>query len=196
MDELATVPALADYEGGFTRCAVHQQTQRTYAIGSNEGSQALVILDANLQVVATVEGTDVVPDEFDDVYEPIRDVAVHGDQVIVLTSIDHDKSDGLRLLDLDGRFLRNIAAGRFRNPQAVTAAHGRAFVVDDDDGVPDVSLGKLLHVIDIQSGDILHRVRVDLQGEVTAICVDGEQIFIADVDASKVVVLRFAGSEA
>ena len=69
-------------------------------------------------------------------------------------------------------------------------------MVDDDDGVPDVSLGKLLHVIDIQSGDILHRVRVDLQGEVTAICVDGEQIFIADVDASKVAVLRFAGSEA
>ena len=31
MDELVTVPVLADYDAGFTKCAVHQQTQRTYA---------------------------------------------------------------------------------------------------------------------------------------------------------------------
>ena len=42
----------------------------------------------------------------------------------------HPKGPGLRLLDLDGRFLRTIAAGQLRNPQAVAASHGRAFVVD------------------------------------------------------------------
>jgi len=30
MDELATVPALAN-DQGYHRCAVHEQTQRTYA---------------------------------------------------------------------------------------------------------------------------------------------------------------------
>ena len=69
-------------------------------------------------------------------------------------------------------------------------------MVDDDDGVPGVSLGKLLHVIDIQSGDILQRVRVDLQGGIAGIRVDGNEIFIADCNASKVAVLRYAGSEA
>ncbi len=189
MDELATVPVLADYDKGFTRCAVHQQTQRTYAIGNaEEGSQALVLLDANLQVVATVEeiSNDGLP--------TICDVSVHGDQVIVLTNNDHANSSGLRLLDLDGRFLRTIAAGQFRNPQVFTTSHGRAFVVDDDDGVPDVS--KLLHVIDIQSGDILQSVRVDLRDDVSAIRVDGEEIFIADCSDNKVAVLRYAGSEA
>ena len=32
MDELAAVPMLADYRRGCTRCAVHQQTQRTYSV--------------------------------------------------------------------------------------------------------------------------------------------------------------------
>ena len=177
---------------------MHQQTQRTYAIGeADEGTHTLVLLDANLQVVATVETTGDHPestDGHDEDYEPIRDVAVHGDQVIVLTDSVHDKGSGLRLLDLDGRFLRTIAAGQFRNPQAVTASHGTAFVVDDDN-YDDVKPGKVLHVIDIQSGDILQRVRLDLQGCITAICVDGDEIFIADFNAGKVVVLRRAGSE-
>ena len=202
MDELATVPALADYGQGFTRCAVHQQTQRTYALAqADNGNQALVLLDANLQVVATVEAVEANDGD----HRCICDVAVHGDQVVVLTTNDHAKGSGLRLLDLDGRFLRTIAAGRFQNPYAVAASHGRAFVVDDDDDDDkddgddddddDDESGKVLHVIDIQSGDILQAVRLDLQGQVSAIRVDGDEIYIASFDASKVV-LRYAGSEA
>merc|ERR1712194_353487 len=197
MDELATAPVLADYGQGFSRCAVHQQTQRTYAIGNaNGGNQALVLLDANLQAVATVEDTGDVPEDFEDEdYEPIRDVAVHGDQVIVLTTDHHAKGSGLRLLDLDGRYLRTIAAGRFRKPEAVAASHGRAFVVDEDDD-DDYGTGNALYIIDIQSGDILQRLRIDLRDEVAAICVDGDEIFIAGYRTSKVVVLRYVGSEA
>merc|ERR1712194_715396 len=188
---MGTEPVLADYGQGFSGCAVHQQTQRTYAIAkARDGNQALVLLDVNLQVVATVEDTGDVPEDADEFYVPIRDVAVHGDQVIVLTTDHHAKGSGLRLLDLDGRFLRTIAAGRFRKPQAVTASHGRAFVVDDD------GLGKVLHVIDLQSGGFLQSVRFDLQGEVSAIRVDGDDIYIASFDAREVVVLQLAGSEA
>ena len=190
MDALATVPALAVYDRGFTRCAVHQQTQRTYAIGEDEEeNHVLVLLDANLQVVATVEDTGGAPEDDDN--EPLRDVAVHGDQVIVLTSDHHPKGSGLRLLDLDGQLLRTIAAGQFQNPQAVAASRGRAFVVDNDN-----EPGKVLHVIDIQSGDIIQRVRVyPLIGDVTAALVDGNEIFIADHQADRVVVLQFPGSE-
>ena len=153
MDELATVPVLAGCDKGFMRCAVHQETQRTYAIGMDqEGNKALVVLDANLQVVATVP--DVAGDD------PIRDVAVHGDQVIVLAGSSHAKGSGLRLLDLDGRLLRTIAAGQFRHPQAVAASHGRAFVLheavdkdeDDEDDEDEVEPAMVLHVVDIQSG--------------------------------------------
>merc|ERR1712194_708955 len=122
-------------------------------------------------------------------YEPIRDVAVHGDQVIVLSTNSHAKGSGLRLLDLDGRFLRTIATGKFRHPYAVAASHGRAFVVDVDDS------GHVLHVIDLQSGDFLQRVHVDLQDEVSAVRLDGDEIFISSYYPSKVVVLRYAGSE-
>ena len=120
----------------------------------------------------------------------MRDVAVHGDQVIVLTTDHHAEGSGLRLLDLDGRFLRTIAAGQFRNPYAVAASHGRAFVVDDDDS------GKVLHVIDLQSGDFLQSICLDLQGEVSTILVDGDEIYIAGFRAREVVVLQLAGSEA
>ena len=54
---------------------------------------------------------------------------------------------------------------------------------------------KVLFVIDIQSGDILQRIRFDLEGQIGAIRVDGDEIFMAGFIASKVVVLRFAGSE-
>ena len=125
MDELATAPVLADYDRGFSRCAVHQQTQRTYAIGNAEvGNQALVLLDSNLQVVATVEDTGDVLEDFEDSYEPIRDVAVHGDQVIVLASHHHAEGSGLRLLHLDGRFSSHVSSApsrrreQFRNPHS------------------------------------------------------------------------------
>ena len=210
MDELATVPALAAYCDGFKQCAVHQQTQRTYAIGDDEaGNYALFLLDANLQVVATVEDTGGAPEDFDhggdEEYEPIRDVAVHGDQVIVLTTDHHPKGSGLRLLDLDGRFLRTIAAGQLRNPYAVTASHGRAFVIDDgedqddyyDDDNDEGTGLNVLCVIDIQSGDIIQRVRVDLGGGASAMIVDGDEIYIAGFGGNPggVVVLQLAGSE-
>ena len=195
MDELATVPVLAGYGLGFKRCAVHQQTQRTYALGEDEaGSHTLVLFDANLQVIATIVDTGDVPediDEDDDEYEPIRDVAVHGDQVIVLSNGQYAKGSGMQLLDLDGRFLRTIAAGQFRNPEAVAVSHGRAFVVDDDD-----EPGKVLHVIDIQSGDTIQRVRVDFCTAVSAMIVDGDEIYLAGFGAGEVVVLQLAGSDA
>eukprot|EP00964_Phaeocystis_antarctica_P029239 scaffold16485_cov65-Phaeocystis_antarctica.AAC.6 len=170
------------------------RTQRTYAIGEAEGGKhALVILDANLQIIAIVEATGDAPEDIDDDdYEPIQDLAVHGDQVIVLTGKDHDKGSGLQLLNLDGRFLSTIAAGQFRNPQAVAVSHGRAFVVDNSE---DHS-AKVLFVIDVQSGDIWQRVPVDLQGGVSAILVDSDEIYIASGGYNRVVVLRLAGSEA
>ena len=206
MDELATVPALTDYEGGFLQCAVHQQTQRTYAIAGDAGEDihALVLLDANLQFIATVEATGNVQGDFDEQeyeYEPIRDVAVHGDQVIVLTSGHHAKGSGLRLLDLDGQYLRTIAAGQLQNPWVVAASHGRAFVIDDnEEDEDDNGPGKVLLVIDIQSGDIIQRVRVDLGGGslrwASAMLVDGNDIYIGGYGNGGVVVLQLAGSEA
>ena len=68
-------------------------------------------------------------------------------------------------------------------------------VVDDDDDYDGGTRDNMLHVIDIQSGDILQSVRVDLQSDVSEILVDGNEIFIADHQAGKVVVLQFAGSE-
>ena len=70
--------------------------------------------------------------------------------------------------------------------------------VDDDgeDGAP-LLRGKVLHVFDIQSGDILQSVRFDFLGSASAILVDGDEIFITSfIGASTVCVLRFAGSEA
>ncbi len=194
MDELATAPALAEYRRGFSHCAVHQQTQRTYALTRRSPLRsALVLLDSNLRVIATVDTADS--------FYAIYGVAVHGDQVILLTGKGHPKSSGLQLLDLDGRFLRTIAARRFRGPEAVTASHGRVFVVDKDEGDfdfdsdEDVEL-KVLHVIDIQSGDFLQTVRFEMEGVVSAIIVDGDEIYIAGFTAGQIVVLQLAGSEA
>ena len=64
------------------------------------------------------------------------------------------------------------------NPQAVAASHGRAFVIDydhhydhanddDDEGTGE----NILFVIDIQSGDIIQIIHVDLKGEASAILV-------------------------
>ena len=218
MDELATVPALADYGRGFTQIAVHQQTQRTYALGAtrvgvgDDGRRhAVIILDSNLQVVATVEatgGSELINDVVDPqaLNDPIRDVAVYGDQVILLTSGHHPEGSGLRLLDLDGRLLRTIAARQFRDPRALTASHGRVFVVDDyeevrdtvddDDWFQAMHVSKVLHIIDIQSGDILQRVRFRLPGTPSTLLVDGDEIYIASIQADKIIVLGLAGSEA
>ena len=80
---MARVPAFADFGEALFRCAVHQQTQRTYAIGNAEGgNRALVLLDANLQVIATVEATDDAPEQFGEISD-IQDVAVHGDHTVL-----------------------------------------------------------------------------------------------------------------
>ena len=55
---------------------------------------------------------------------------------------------------------------------------------------------KTLHVVDIQSGDILQRKRFMLQGTVSTLLVDGDEIYIASLHADKIIVLPFAGSEA
>ena len=73
-------------------------------------------------------------------------------------------------------------------------------MVDDDGVVPD-RCGKVLFVIDIQSGDIIQRVPLyQIIGRVSAILVDGDKVYIADwgtdFSASKVVVFELAGSEA
>ena len=127
---------------------------------------------------------------------------MHGDQVIVLTGDYHPEGSGLRLLDLDGRYLRTIAAGQFQNPQAVAASDGRAFVIDqegeedeDDEDDEEHGIRQVLLVIDINSGDILQQVRVDLADEVSAVLVNGDEIYIAGFSQMEVVVLPFAGSE-
>jgi len=195
MDELATAPALAEYGRGFGRCAVHQQTQRTFAVAISPGneSNAVTILDSHLQVVATVEAAESTEED-----GPIRDVAVHGDQVIVLTSDVHPKGPGLRLLDLDGRFLRTIAAGQLRHPHAVAASHGRVFVIDEElkeDDEDDEAL--VLHVIEIHSGNIFQTIPLEVRGrDISSMIVDGDEIYIAELDANRVIALRIAGSEA
>ena len=68
---------------------------------------------------------------------------------------------------------------------------------DDDDDDDDESGNRgMLHVIDIQSGDILQSVGFELKGASSAILVDGNNIYIAGFFASEVVVLQLAGSEA
>ena len=217
MDELATAPAVAGYSRGFSRCAVHQQTQRTFALAMTSGDvvcNSVIILDSHLQVVATVEAAASTRLGED----AIRDVAVHGDQVLVLTGDCHREGPGLRLLDLDGRYLRTIAVGQLKNPQAVAASYGRAFAIDqegeEDEEDEEDGIRRALHVmrvIDIQSGDILQQVRVGLVDEVTEVLVDGDEVYIAcfsesdvsesdvgesDASESEIVVLPFAGSEA
>ena len=71
--------------------------------------------------------------------------------------------------------------------------------VDDD---KDEEPSMVLHVVDIQSSDILQSVRLDiLQNGVSGddsvtIIVDGDESYVADFFSSEVVVLRIAGSEA
>ena len=67
---------------------------------------------------------------------------------------------------------------------------------EEDEDNEEAVIRQVLHVIDIHSGDILQQVRFDLVGEITAVLVDGDEIYIAGFGESKVVVLPFAGSEA
>ena len=66
----------------------------------------------------------------------------------------------------------------------------------EDDYEHDWEPGKVLRVIDIQSGIFLQSVPFGSEGDVTAVHVDGDEIYIAGFNAEKVVVLQFAGSEA
>ena len=68
---------------------------------------------------------------------------------------------------------------------------GEEYEDDEEEGIRQV-----LHVIDIDSGDISQQVRVDLADEIPAVLVDGDEIYIACWGESEVVVLPFAGSEA
>ena len=68
--------------------------------------------------------------------------------------------------------------------------------VDDDDWFEAMHVSKVLHVIDIQSGDILQSVRFRLQGTPSTLLVDGDEIYIASIQADKIIVLGLAGSEA
>ena len=72
-------------------------------------------------------------------------------------------------------------------------------MVEDDEDDDDVDMDKpdmkVLHVIDIQSGDILQCVRFEMDGEVCCILADGNEIYIAGFDASRVVVFQLAGVE-
>ena len=68
--------------------------------------------------------------------------------------------------------------------------------VDDDDWFEAMHVSKVLHIIDIQSGDILQRVRFRLPGTPSTLLVDGDEIYIASIQADKIIVLGLAGSEA
>ena len=66
---------------------------------------------------------------------------------------------------------------------------------DDEDDEED-RVRYVLHVIDIHSGDILQQVRFYFGGSISAVLVDGDEIYIASFRAATIVVLPFAGSEA
>ena len=68
---------------------------------------------------------------------------------------------------------------------------------DDEDGEARwrVNQRAVLHVIEIHSGNILQTESLDLSGpDISSIIVDGDEIYIADFNANKVIALRFAGS--
>ena len=55
----------------------------------------------------------------------------------------------------------------------------------------------MLHVIEIHSGNILQTMPLEVSGrDISSIIVDGDEIYIADFNANRVIVLRIAGSEA
>ena len=66
---------------------------------------------------------------------------------------------------------------------------------EEDEEEEEGPIRHVLLVIDIHSGDILQQVRVDLGDEIGGVLVDGDEIYIAGLSESEVVVLPFAGSE-
>ena len=71
-------------------------------------------------------------------------------------------------------------------------------MVDEDEVDDDGEIVRMLYIIDIESGDLLQTVSFELEGEVSAIVVDGDEIYIAGFRSieGQVVVLQLAGSEA
>ena len=68
---------------------------------------------------------------------------------------------------------------------------------EDNEALLRVNQRAVLHVIEIHSGNILQTVPLELSGRsISSIIVDGDEIYIADFNANKVIALRFAGSEA
>ena len=68
---------------------------------------------------------------------------------------------------------------------------------EDDEESSEPLLSAVLHVIEIHSGNILQTESLDLSGpDISSIIVDGDEIYIADFSAAKVIALPFAGSEA
>ena len=120
--------------------------------------------------------------------------------MIILT--DYVEGTGLKLLDLDGRFLRTIAAGQFSYPWAVAVSHGKAFVIDMDEEDKDneepfgePAIGMVLHVIDIQSGVVQQSAYFEYGVEPSAVLVDGDEIYVSSYGSSQVLALQLAGSE-
>ena len=204
MAQLAFAPAYGEYERGFRVAAVHQSTQCIFALaGSERGDgnpEALVKMSSDLQVldvIERVEGDDSMNDS-------IQDIAVCGDEVIMLTGRSYDDGSGLRILDLDGNHQRTLCSNEFRRPWAMAAADGRIHVVDndseanayDDEDHDEGTVDKILHVIDIQAGSTLQKARIiDLPDEVSDMIVDNNLIYISAFHAGVVSVLRFAGCE-
>ena len=68
---------------------------------------------------------------------------------------------------------------------------------EDNEALSRVNQRAVLHVIEIHSGNILQTAPLELSGRsISSIIVDGDEIYIADFNANKVIALRFAGSEA
>ena len=68
-------------------------------------------------------------------------------------------------------------------------------MVDEEVGEDDEDDEALvLHVIEIHSGNILQTMPLEVSGrDISSIIVDGDEIYIADFKANKVIALRFAG---
>ena len=126
---------------------------------------------------------------------------MHGDEVIILT--DYVDGTGLKVLDLDGRFLRTIAFGRLvSHPWAVAVSNGKAFVIgmdeedkDNEEPFGEPPIGMVLHVIDIQSGVVQQSAYFEYGVEPSAVLVDGDHVYVSSYGSSQVLALRLAGSE-
>ena len=185
---------------GPSRIALHEPSQRLYAVADGSDAAAVMILDANLEEeIATVEEVEADHDESEN--GPLVDIAVVEGLVIVLANRNHPEGSGLRLLNLEGE-LQGII--RFDDeelsPQAFAAAQGRAYVIVDCQTDANSTEDKtFLHVIDLASGDMVQKLRIpdiaDIGSVISEIMVHDGELYIASFGRDKVVVLRFAGCE-